>query len=328
MIGPLRLSARERKWEGGVSGRMFVWEPGTEPLGMHKVGIFVSLEGRYGVTQRPAHTFSLLSWLCNWLKSSVNDAGRWKQITHWWFTQPLPAQYGQKLQLLDYSLSNAASLRGMNQSIPLAHMEHSVLRSKDQQQQELFCGTCGGLAVGALYQCSWAAVEAGSAQMLICLRETLTQDWHLMGLQIDGFWIQTLLFPGLENTSLWSLLGSLDSLCPNLLPISSSLKVALSPAFPISVGDRIPQHPSQRLREEPGGLHILMQGSPTADSNHKVGYIVCPPSEEHLGHPWKPPSCPWPLAPVTSTCLWAVLSGSQRFSALICVFLRGAVCGL
>ena len=139
---------------------------------------------------------------------------------------------------------------------------------------------------------------------------------------------QTLLFPGLENTSLWEsprVPGFSVSKPPPNIFFPQSLPFLLP--FLSQWVTESPKHPSQRLREEPG-LHILMQSSPTADSNHKVGDIVCPPSEEHLGHPWKPPSCPCPLAPVTSTCLWAVLSGSQRFSALICVFLRGAVCGL
>lgn len=95
---------RRSLWEDVCLG---TWHRTTQDA---QSGHFCVFRGQiHGVTQRPAHTFSLLSWLCNWLKSSVNDVcGRWKQITHWWFTQPLLAQHGQKLQLLDYSLSKCS----------------------------------------------------------------------------------------------------------------------------------------------------------------------------------------------------------------------------
>lgn len=76
----------------------------------------------------------------------------------------------------------------MNQGIPLAHMWNTLSQSKDQQQQELFCGTLGGLAVICLvpnaHKQQW---RQESAQMLHLPEETLTQDWHMMGLQVDGF---------------------------------------------------------------------------------------------------------------------------------------------
>lgn len=176
---------RRSLWEDVCLG---TWHRTTQDA---QSGHFCVFRGQiYGVTQRPAHTFSLLSWLCNWLKSSVNDvAGENRSPTDGLHSHSQP-NTDRNSSYWTTASANAASLRGMNQSIPLAHMEHSVLRSKDQQQQELFCGTCGGLAVGCLvpnaHEQQW---RQGQPKCSSAWGETLTQDWHLMGLQIDGFWI-------------------------------------------------------------------------------------------------------------------------------------------
>lgn len=188
MIGPLRLSARERKWEGGVSGRMFIWEPGTEPLRMHKVGIFVSSEGRYMAWLNVLPTRSLFSLGC------VTD---WN---HQWMMCQVKTDHPLMVYTATPSLigteTPATGLwqQQMQQAfvgwIRASHSPtwNSVPRSKAQQQQVILWYLWRSCSQLPCTKCSWAAVEAGSAQLLICLRgnsdpglalDGLTNRWFL-----------------------------------------------------------------------------------------------------------------------------------------------------
>ena len=198
MIGPLRLSARERKWEGGVSGRMFIWEPGTEPLRMHKVGIFVSSEGRYMAWLNVLPTRSLFSLGC------VTD---WN---HQWMMCQVKTDHPLMVYTATPSLigteTPATGLwqQQMQQAfVGWIRASHSPTWNTVSQEvrlnnSKLFCGTCGGLAVSCLvpnaHEQQW---RQGQPNCSSAWGETLTQDWHSMGLQIDGFWIP-------DSSVLWS----------------------------------------------------------------------------------------------------------------------------
>lgn len=150
MIGPLRL--RGRKEMGRRRPREDVclgtWHRTTQDAWS---GHFCVFRGQiHGVTQCPAHTFPLFSWLCNWLKSSVNDVAGANGLPTDGLHSPGGHPYSQpnmdrKSSYWTITSANTASLRGMNQSIPLTHMEHNVVRSKDQQQQVLLWCTWGSL---------------------------------------------------------------------------------------------------------------------------------------------------------------------------------------
>lgn len=174
---------RRSLWEDVCLG---TWHRTTQDA---QSGHFCVFRGQiYGVTQRPAHTFPLFSWLCNWLKSSVNDvAGENRSPTGGLHSHSQP-NTDRNSSYWTTASANAASLRGMNQSIPLTHMEHCVPRSKDQQQQGILWYLWRSCSRLPCTKCSWAAVEAGSAQLLICLRgnsdpglalDGLTNRWFL-----------------------------------------------------------------------------------------------------------------------------------------------------